>query len=188
MCTLCTHTMCSNSPKTNYSCNYLWWVDLGWLPDSHPGALSLPLLKTTGGDTMMDKLIGWDKGSSITKAKGTCGIGAKRGNWLSTSQHQADVQLLPGKQGLNMHMSCLGRQTSLIHNSFSSSFIPPRFIAEHDVIWHGIYLWSVGVPPILLLRPRLLALWVREGCLVTQLMLCEHCIAIAKTGALSTRF
>jgi len=27
--------------------NLLWWTDLGWLPDAHPAALSLPLLNRT---------------------------------------------------------------------------------------------------------------------------------------------
>jgi len=29
----------------------MWWVDLGWLPDAHQAALSLPL-NWTGGETI----------------------------------------------------------------------------------------------------------------------------------------
>jgi len=32
----------------------LWWADLGWLPDAHAAALSLPLLNRTGGENKMD--------------------------------------------------------------------------------------------------------------------------------------
>jgi len=39
----------------------LWQVDLGWLPDAHPAALSLPLLNRTGEENKMEKLVGQDK-------------------------------------------------------------------------------------------------------------------------------
>jgi len=34
----------------------LWWVELTWLPDAHPAALSLPLLNRVGGKNKMGKL------------------------------------------------------------------------------------------------------------------------------------
>lgn len=54
--TLHSHQVCKL--YKHHSCNCLWWVDLGWLPDPHLDALLLPLLNTAGGDTKMDKLIG----------------------------------------------------------------------------------------------------------------------------------
>lgn len=39
---------------------------LGWLPDTHPAALSLPLLSRTRGENTKKKLVGRDKDREIT--------------------------------------------------------------------------------------------------------------------------
>lgn len=45
----------------------MWWVDLGHLPDTHPVPLSFTLLKETGGENEMQKLVGQgDKDREIT--------------------------------------------------------------------------------------------------------------------------
>ena len=43
----------------------LWWVDLGWLPDAHPAALS-HLLNRAGGENKTENLVGQDKDRDIT--------------------------------------------------------------------------------------------------------------------------
>lgn len=37
---------------------YLWWIDVSWLPDPHSATLSVLLLKSTGGENKMKKLMG----------------------------------------------------------------------------------------------------------------------------------
>lgn len=41
----------------SFPCWDLWWVDLDWLPATHPAAPSLPLLNRKGGNNMMEKLV-----------------------------------------------------------------------------------------------------------------------------------
>lgn len=43
----------------------LWWVGLGWLPEAHPAALSLPLLSWKGGENGMKKLLSPDEDREI---------------------------------------------------------------------------------------------------------------------------
>ena len=45
----------------------LCYVDLGWLPDTHPAALLLPLCNRTRGENKMKNLMDWDKDIEITK-------------------------------------------------------------------------------------------------------------------------
>lgn len=35
----------------------MWWDNLGWLPDTHPAALSLLLFRGAGGGNRMKKLV-----------------------------------------------------------------------------------------------------------------------------------
>jgi len=59
---------------------------------------------------------------------------------------------------------------------------PSAFIAEHDPVWCGISLWSVGVScPKFLCNPSLLAgraVWEAEKALT----LCKYCSAVTKTS------
>lgn len=53
------------SDELDWEClNY--WVDLGWLPDSHTAALSVPLLNRTEGEDETKYLEGQDKDRGIT--------------------------------------------------------------------------------------------------------------------------
>lgn len=47
--------LCATRPAS------LWWVYLCQLPDTHPAALSLRLLKRMGAENKTEKLLGQDK-------------------------------------------------------------------------------------------------------------------------------
>jgi len=44
-----------------YLGDHMGWIDLGWLPDAHPAALSLPLLNRPGRENTLKKLLKMDK-------------------------------------------------------------------------------------------------------------------------------
>ena len=44
----------------------VWWVELGWPPGAHQGALSLPLFNRTEGKKNVEKLMDQDKDRDIT--------------------------------------------------------------------------------------------------------------------------
>ena len=43
----------------------MWWVDLGQWLGTHPAALSIPLLRRTGGQNRTKKLMSQDKDKEI---------------------------------------------------------------------------------------------------------------------------
>jgi len=43
----------------------VWWLDIGHMPDAYTAALT-PLLRWTGEENRMKKLMGWDKDREIT--------------------------------------------------------------------------------------------------------------------------
>jgi len=64
---------------------------------------------------------------------------------------------------------------------------------DHDAVWYGIPVWSVGVscpsyvPSLPLAHPQPTSLGVGKGVRETALMLHEHCSAVAKTlGVINT--
>ena len=85
---------------------------------------------------------------------------SKTRNSFTTSHRQAGVQPSPGKQGSIMGNGYLGRQMPSLQMSPPFLLLPPALYAEHDVIWYGISLWSVGVsspscvPSQLLVHPQ----------------------------------
>lgn len=44
----------------------VWWINLGWVPDTHPATFSLTLLNRAGEGNKMKKLMGQDKDGEIT--------------------------------------------------------------------------------------------------------------------------
>ena len=80
------------------------------------------------------------------------------------------------------------RETNAITlNVFPFLLLPPALHAEHDIIWCGISLWSVGVscpshiPSQLLVGPQPTHWWGRVKVEKT-LALCKHCSAITNTS------
>jgi len=43
----------------------------------------------------------------------------------------------------NMHNLLWKTNATTLHNSLF--LVPPAFVAEHDIVWYGISLWSVGI-------------------------------------------
>lgn len=76
-----------------------------------------------------------------------------------------------------------GRQTPSLKEFPLSSSFTSAFIAEHDVVWYGISLWSVWVScPLLASCASLVAgmvAWEAEK----SSTLCKHCSATSKTSA-----
>ena len=111
------------------------------------------------------KLMGWDKDSLIGKAKATQASKAKQGIHSLTSHQQAGVQPSPGEQGSTTCVMVTWEDKR--HQLWMSlpSFFFPQLYAEHDVIWYGISLWSVGVscpssvPSQLLVPPQPARWW-----------------------------
>jgi len=46
--------------------------------------------------------------------------------------------------------------------------LPPSFIAESDVIWHVVFLWSVGSAVLVVPPPSLLPIYRQPTCWGTQ--------------------
>jgi len=108
------------------------------------------------------KLMGCNKGSVIGKGKATHTSKAKQGiHSLLPISRQVFSHLqesrAPSHRTVTWEDKC--------HNSECPPFslLPPTLYAEHDVIWHGLSLRSVGLavravsPPLFLCAPGLLA-------------------------------
>lgn len=59
---------------------------------------------------MTQKISWFDKSAVVKKSKSCTWKQSKKRNSFTTTHQQADVQLVFGKQGLNRHNGCLGRQ------------------------------------------------------------------------------
>lgn len=73
----------------------------------------------------------------------------KKGNSLTTSHHQANVQSLPRKQGLSRCKGCLERQMPLCTNNLPSFSFHWAFIAWHPLVWDiclGQLSWLCHLP------------------------------------------
>ena len=77
---------------------------------------------------------------------------------------------------------------SLSKGYFGEHTLLPSFIADHDIIWRAISIWSVGVsypgfvPSQPLATASLLAVEAEQET-EKALMLCKHCSAIATMSA-----
>ena len=136
------------------------------------------------GRVKVRKLMGWDKDSLIGKAKATHTSKAKQGIH----------SLLPVGRQVFSHLQ-ESRAPSLLMATWETNAITPNILpflllhsalyAEHDVLWSGISLGSVGdscpscVPSQLLVPPQPLAGgagWEAEKALA----LCKHRSAITR--------
>lgn len=107
-------------------------------------------------------------------------------NSSSASHMLADAQSSPGKQGSVTCTNDLGRQTPLIRIT-PFLLLLPGLRAEHDTIWPGIFLWSVGVssPAVSLHSSLCIPSLLTDGVgweVEKNLALWKHCPAVAKSS------
>jgi len=89
------------------------------------------------------KVMDWDKDILISKAKNHVDKKSKIRNSFTTSIQQTGSHTSQGKQDSVTQNGNLGRQTPSFWTPFS--FFSQLFIAQHDIIWYKIPLWSVWV-------------------------------------------
>ena len=138
------------------------------------------------GRVNVRKLIGWDKGSLIGKAKGMHASKAKQGIHSLPPSGQAGAQLSPGQQGSITRNGYLGRQMPSLRTSLPS-FFPQLYMLsmmsygmEYPFGQLGSAVPAVS-PPNLLCTSSLFTGrvgWEAEKALT----LCKHCWAITKTS------
>jgi len=90
------------------------------------------------------KLMAWDKDILVGKAKASC---ARRKFWVN-SVLPVDREILSHcQEGRALWWRTFTWEDRLHNSKYSSlpSSFPPALIAEHDVIWYGIFLWSAAV-------------------------------------------
>lgn len=88
----------------------------------------------------MEKLVGWDKGSLTRKAKAARGHKAKIGIYSLVSVHN------PGSKASPVTAVALGIPAVFCnHTCHPPSSFSPVFIAEHDIMWYRISLWTLRI-------------------------------------------
>jgi len=84
---------------------YLWRVDLGWMPGAHQAAPSIPCSAGQGGEKKRwKKLVGQHKGSPIKQKKRLCMEAKENERYLLTSHQQAMSSHFPGSR-VSVHLA-----------------------------------------------------------------------------------
>jgi len=105
---------------------HVWWVDLGWLPQAYPAALSLPLLNRSGGEKKDEKAHGsrYIQGDNfIINGQNSTPLGKNRFNLFTIKiKLDAEKQRLKLKHLLPL-LPVILCSTSPLHSKLSYPFL-----------------------------------------------------------------
>lgn len=124
----------------------MWWVDPSEQPNTHSASGVLPSLVDWGENRRkVERLVTRDHDSVIRKAKTAPASETEREIHLPLSIRRQMSSYVLGSS--RQHVLGLFGKANAINTNVpsSSSFFPPVFVAEHNVMWFGMSLCSLGV-------------------------------------------